>query len=338
MFFPLPPALVAASLVAGVFVAPFPVRGQELKGAGGGFASPLVQRWAEEFQRARPGIRIDWQRTGTAEATNLLREGKVDFAVVETVFPGGAADVPEGSMPLAAGCVAVAYNLPGIGSLNLSREALTAIFSGKITRWNDPVIVRDNPGEALPDLPVNVATRQEGSGAGRVFRAYLNEIGGTDTPADPSGANRRATPAGIVATDSEKMTLLVKKHPGAIGFLADSYAAHNRLAVARIQNGNGRFVSPSSASGAAALNSRVTGAAGAEAEGLPADAYPIVAVSWLVVPASVPEGTRGEILREFVVFGEKEGREITVELGYLPLPDAFPGRTGKAPEPGPEAP
>jgi ABC-type phosphate transport system substrate-binding protein len=46
------------------------------------------------------------------------------------------------------------YNLPGISAeLNFTPEALSGIFLGKVTKWNDPKILALNPDlvNYLPD-------------------------------------------------------------------------------------------------------------------------------------------------------------------------------------------
>ncbi len=72
-------------------------------------------------------------------------------------------------IPATAGSIVIAYNLPGVTELKLSREALAGIFLGKITKWNDPIIAKDNSGTTLPDLPISVAKRSDGSGTTFVF-------------------------------------------------------------------------------------------------------------------------------------------------------------------------
>ena len=73
-------------------------------------------------------------------------------------------------LPMTAGNIVLAYNLPGAKSgLQLSRQALADIFLGKLKNWNDPAIANSNPGVKLPDLPINVIHRSEGSGTTDVF-------------------------------------------------------------------------------------------------------------------------------------------------------------------------
>ena len=54
-------------------------------------------------------------------------------------------------LPMTAGCIVLTYNLKGVTGLKLSRSAYAGIFLGKVKKWNDPLIKKDNAGLALPD-------------------------------------------------------------------------------------------------------------------------------------------------------------------------------------------
>ena len=80
-------------------------------------------------------------------------------------------------VPVTAGCVVLAYNLPGFqGELKLSRRAYAGIFLGEIKKWNDPLISQSNPGVKLPDLTIVTVVRQDGSGTTFAFTKNLDAI------------------------------------------------------------------------------------------------------------------------------------------------------------------
>ncbi len=80
-------------------------------------------------------------------------------------------------VPATAGCVVLAYNLPGFnGELKLSRKAYAGIFLGEITNWNDPLIAQSNPGVKLPKLTIVTAVRQDGSGTTYAFTRNLDAV------------------------------------------------------------------------------------------------------------------------------------------------------------------
>ena len=69
--------------------------------------------------------------------------------------------------PDIAGATVLAYNisaLKGAPPLTIDGATTANIFLGKVTNWNDPSIAALNPGVTLPDLPIVVAHRSDGSG------------------------------------------------------------------------------------------------------------------------------------------------------------------------------
>ena len=80
-------------------------------------------------------------------------------------------------VPLTAGCVVLAYNLPDVqGDLKLSRKAYTGIFLGEIKQWNDPLIAQSNPGVKLPNRTIATVVRQDGSGTTFAFTKNLDAV------------------------------------------------------------------------------------------------------------------------------------------------------------------
>ena len=96
-------------------------------------------------------------------------------------------------------------NLPGVTDLKLSRDAYAGIFLGKITKWNDPAIAKDNPGVTLPDLPINVSYRSDGSGTTFVFTKHLAAI--SKDFADEVGSDKSVTWPVVRAERATKASL-----------------------------------------------------------------------------------------------------------------------------------
>ncbi len=298
---------------------------QKLTGAGASFPAPLYQRWSADFRKGEPSVQVNYQSVGSGAGVKQFMQGTVDFGASDAAMTDEEmTKVKQGVtlLPATAGSIVVAYNLPGVQDLKLSREALAGIFLGKITTWNDPLIVRDNPGVELPALPVNVAKRSDGSGTTYVFSRHLAAISpefreqvGVDKSTD-------AWPVGVGGKGNEGVTALVKQTPGAVGYVEYGFAEHNKLSMAALQNRSGRFVKPTPESGAATL-------AGAE---LPADLrvwlddpegpedYPIVTFTWLLLYKEYPDAGKRKALKDFVTYGLTEGQKVAPELGYIPLP------------------
>ena len=128
---------------------------------------------------AQKGIRVDYQSKGSGAGIQDLINNTVDFAASDAAMTEEEmAKVKQGVvvLPMTAGEIVLAYNLKGVTDLKLSRDAYAGIFGGTITKWNDPVIAKANPGVALPDKGITVVTRSDSSGTSFVFTGHLSAI------------------------------------------------------------------------------------------------------------------------------------------------------------------
>src|SRR5262249_22618720 len=145
-----------------------------LDGAGATFPMPIYQKWFADYQKSH-GVRINYNGLGSAAGINKVTDGTVDFGASDNAMKDEQiAKIAKGVqlVPATAGAVVVGYNLPELKEpLKLSRDALAGIFLGKITKWNDPAIAKDNPG--APGTPIGVIHRAEGSGTTFVFTSHL---------------------------------------------------------------------------------------------------------------------------------------------------------------------
>jgi len=151
----------------------------KLQGAGASFPAPLYLKWFKTYSGAHSNVQVDYQSVGSGSGVKSFMDRTVDFAASDAAMkPEDMAKVDGGVqlLPMTAGAIVLAYNLPDIPGLRLSREAYVGIFLGKITKWNDPAIVKTNPGVKLPDAPINVIVRADGSGTSFVFSKHLSAI------------------------------------------------------------------------------------------------------------------------------------------------------------------
>jgi phosphate transport system substrate-binding protein len=298
---------------------------QQLSGAGASFPAPIYQRWAADFGKANPGIQVNYQSVGSGAGVKQFTQGTVDFGASDAAMSDEEmAKVAQGVvlLPVTAGSIVVAYNLPGVKDIKLSREALAGIFLGKVAKWNDPVIAKANEGVKLPDLPINVAKRSDGSGTTFVFSKHLaaispefNEDIGVDKSTD-------AWPVGVGGKGNEGVTALIKQSPGTVGYVEYGFAEHNDLEMASLQNKSGNFVKPTPESGAATLASVELPANLRIWPDDPAGAqdYPIATFTWLMLYKKYADAGKLKALKEFVTYGLTDGQKVAPELGYIPLP------------------
>lgn len=298
-----------------------------LNGTGASFPLFLYERIFSEYRDSvDPNLQVNYQPTGSAAGIQQMISQTVDFGASDVAMTDAEmAQVDPGVVliPMAAGTVAIAYNLPGVESgLNLTRAALASIFLGSLTQWNDPAIAAANPDLSLPDLPIVLVHRSDGSGTTAVLTAHLSAISddwrsqvGTGLSVEwPSGVGIKAN-AGVSAQ--------IQQAEGTIGYVEYSYAQKLGLPIAAVENQAGQFVEPSSA----------TGLKGLETVTIPNDlkafvtdpdtteAYPIVTYSWILAYQQYEDAARGEALKAMLTWGLAEGQRFSEALGYVPLPD-----------------
>lgn len=154
----------------------------QLVGAGASFPAPLYQRWFQDFNKVHPKVQINYQSVGSGAGVEQFTKGTVDFGASDTAMKDDEiAKIPADKgvllLPMTAGSIVMAYNLPEVtGELKLSRAVYTDILLGKITKWNDPKITAANPGVTLPDEKITVVHRSDGSGTTGVFTKHLSAI------------------------------------------------------------------------------------------------------------------------------------------------------------------
>jgi phosphate transport system substrate-binding protein len=294
-----------------------------INGAGATFPFPIYSKWFSDYNKAHPEVQINYQSIGSGGGIKQITERTVDF---------GASDAPMSDeelakapglvhLPTVMGAVVIIYNLPGVTTLRLAPETLAGIFLGKISKWNDPAIGKDNPGMKLPDLAIAVAHRSDGSGTTYTFTDYLASA----VPAWKAGPGKGKSvswPAGLGGKGNEGVTGLVKQNEGGIGYVELAYASQNKLPSAELRNAAGQWVKPTL---------EAVSAAAAEAQ-MPDDfrvsivnqpgkaAWPISTFTYLLVWHDAPDATKGAALLEFVWWAEHDGQKLAPSLDYAPLP------------------
>jgi phosphate transport system substrate-binding protein len=299
-----------------------------LTGSGASFPFPLYTTWFKMFNKANPSILIDYQSKGSGAGIKDLINHTVDFAASDAAMSDeDMAKVSEGVqlLPLTAGTVVIAYNLPGNPKeLKLSREVYPAIFLGKITKWNDPKIAKDNPGIKMPDLDITVVRRADSSGTTFVFSQHLSAISEEwkNGPGTGTSVKWPSSDKIVAAPKNDGVTATIKQTPGSIGYIEYTYAALAKVEMASLQNKAGKFVAPSLETGTEALSNAK----------IPADmrvwlpdpegdnSYPIATYTWLLCYKKYEDPKKAEALRNVVDWCLTEGQKVSPKLHYIPLP------------------
>ncbi len=302
----------------------------KLNGAGATFPYVIYSKWFDLYHE-KTGTEINYQSIGSGGGIKQVIEGTIDF---------GASDGPmspeqleqakkqQGTeilhIPTVLGAVVITYNVPSIGAgLKLTPDVIAGIFLGEITTWNDAKIAAVNSDKTLPNQPIIVAHRSEGSGTSFIFTDYLSKV----SPAWNQKVGKGASvnwPVGLGQKGNEGVSGLVKQSEGSIGYVELAYAVKNNLPYATIQNSAGNFVEPTLES--------VTAAAASSAKNMPEDmrvsitnadgknSYPIASFTWLLVYKSMKDEAKGKALIDFLNWAMEKGQSYAKDLYYAPLP------------------
>jgi phosphate transport system substrate-binding protein len=325
-----------AAFVLGLFAltAVCAAQNVQLTGAGSTFVNPIMTHWVADFQKKDPAVRVNYQSVGSGAGIQQLKSGLVDFGASDVALtdeqlkqmPAPILQIPE-----SAGPVCITYNLPELSKpLQLSGDALAGIFLGKITNWSEAAIAKTNPGIKLPNTPILVAHRSDGSGTTGIFTTYLSAV----SPAWKSTVGQGISvrwPVGLGGKGSEGVTGIVKQQPGTIGYVELSYAEENHLPVVAMQNKAGKYVAPSSASASAAIAAFAGQLANdvrtpiVDPPASAANAYPISGLTFLLVPKGGGDPAKREALKRFIDYVVTSGQSIATQLHYAPLPTSLAG-------------
>lgn len=298
-------------------------------GAGSTFIFPVMTRWIESFQSSHSGVQINYQSIGSGGGIQQLKKGVVDFGASDAALTDQqlAEMPPLVQVPESAGPVCITYNLPQLKEpLKLSAAVLTGIYLGRIKRWQDPAIKKDNPGAALSNDPIIVAHRSDGSGTTNIFTTYLAKM----SPEWEKQVGKGIAvnwPTGLGGKGSEGVTGIVKQTPGGIGYVELTYAKENNLPVALIRNQAGAWVEPSSAATTAAIEAFASDLAKdvrtpiVDAPADAKEAYPIAGLTFLLIPKQGKDPKKTETIKQFVEFIISSGQDQAQSLYYAKLPE-----------------
>ena len=315
-----------ATAIAGVLLA-----GQafaaDVTGAGASFVFPVMTKWSADYARATKK-QVNYQSIGSGGGIAQIKAKTVDFGSSDAPLSSSELDKADLlQFPSVIGGVVPVFNLPGVpaGAMKMDGTILADIYLGKIKKWNDPRLKADNGGVNLPDLPIRIVHRSDGSGTTYNFVNYLSKV----SPEWKSKVGEGTSvnwPAGIGGKGNEGVAAYVKQIKGSIGYVELSYALTNKMPYSRMKNRAGNYVNPSAATFQAAaasadwanskdFNLVITNAPGE-------NAWPITATNFILMqkkPKSV-QGSKNTL--EFFRWVYANGDKAASALHYVPLPAA----------------
>ena len=300
--------------------------GAKLQGAGASFPAPLYQMWFKSYSASHDGVQIDYQSIGSGGGVKSVIDKTVDFGASDAAMtPEDVAKVDVGVqlLPMTAGCIVLTYNLKGVTGLKLSRAAYAGIFLGKVKKWNDPLIVKANPGMSLPGEPINVVVRADGSGTTFVFTKHLSAIS-PEFAQNPGVNSLPNWPVGTRSKGNEGVTASIMMTPGSLGYIEYGYAKSQNLPMAILENKSGSYVEPTIASAQVALataqfpDNLIAWVPDPDAK----DAYPIATYTWLICYKQYRDKGKFQLLQGLLTYCITDGQKESEALGYIPLPPA----------------
>ena len=134
--------------------------------------------------------------------------------------------------------------------------------------------------------------------------------------------------AGLGGKGDEGVAGIVKRTPYSIGYIDARFAKENRMDVSAIRNRSGRFVQPNiqSLTAAAKGGTLPNDFRGSIANGADRGAYPIAALTWLLVPEHIPDHHKRRAVVAFVEWMLARGTADLTAQGFAPLPKELVAR------------
>jgi phosphate transport system substrate-binding protein len=308
-----------------------------LNAAGATFPYPIYSKWFDVYHQQHSNIQINYQSIGSGGGIRQLLAGTVDFGASDGPMSDeqlGQAKFKILHFPTVLGAVVPTYNVAGVsGDLNFTQKAISGIFLGTITKWNDPEIANANKGVSLPNADIVVVHRSDGSGTSYIWTDFLSKA--SDGWKAKVGKGTSVNwPVGLGGKGNEGVSGLVKQTPNSIGYIELIYAVQNNISYGKVQNPAGKFVKADLAG--------VTAAADKASKEIPDDfrvsitnapgpaSYPIASFTWLLIPAQISDAGKRDAITGFLKWMLNDGQSYNEGLSYSRLPKPIIAKELKA--------
>jgi phosphate transport system substrate-binding protein len=305
-----------------------------LNGGGSSAQESAMSAWRAGFQQQHgDGVTVNYDPVGSGTGRENFISGAYMFAGSDAALSTDAGELDKAKqrcggdvieVPDYVSPIAVVYNLPGVSDLQLSPSTLGDIFAGKVTKWNDPEIAKDNPDAKLPSTAITPVHRSDDSGTTQNFTDYLSQTsGGTwKFPADDTwpikGGESGEGTSGLVAA--------VKSGEGTIGYADESQAADLGQAAIKV----GSSYNKPSAEGAAkvlAMSPREKGrgandmAVAVDRTTTESGAYPLMLTSYLIACPTYDNANDAALVKGLLsyVVSDQGQQAAAQQAGSAPL-------------------
>jgi phosphate transport system substrate-binding protein len=305
----------------------FAAQAADITGAGATFPYPVYAKWAEAYKR-ETGIGLNYQSIGSSGGIRQINARTVTFGASDAPVSGENLDKQgQVQFPAIIGGTVPVVNLDGFrpGELRITGPVLAEVFMGKIAKWNDPKLAVLNPGKLLPDQPITVVHRADGSGTTYNWTDYLATV--SREWADRVG--RGAAVKWLAATavggkGNEGVAANVNRIRGSIGYVEYAYVKKNNMTFMQLQNKSGRWVSPDDLTFAAAADGAdwfsVPGMGLSIVDQANPNAWPVSSASFIIMYRDPADKRASQEVIKFFDWAFKNGAKMSAELDYVHLP------------------
>jgi phosphate transport system substrate-binding protein len=306
---------------------------QTLTASGSTAQANAMTRFISAYQKACPGQTLNYTSNGSGAGVNEFLSGKTDFGGSDSPLSGdqyatakqrcGGSDA--WNLPVVFGPLAITYNLANVDTLVLDAPTIAKIFTGAITRWDDPAINALNG--SMPSEPIHVIYRSDPSGTTDNFQQYLQAASGG---AWNKGAGKTFLgTSGVGAPGNEGTAAAAKNTEGAITYNEWSFAQDQRLFAAEIKTSAGPdpVRIGNDTVGRTITGAKITGQGNDLVLNLSSfytptqpGIYPIVLASYEIVCSKYPDPEVGKAVKAFLQSTIGAGQAGLTDHGYIPLP------------------
>ncbi|HEY3633358.1 MAG TPA: phosphate ABC transporter substrate-binding protein PstS [Jatrophihabitantaceae bacterium] len=301
-----------------------------LKAEGSTAQTNAIQQWIKDY-KSKCGADIAYNATGSGAGVKQFNGNQVDFAGSDSALNPTKGEVaaaakrcggPALDLPMVTGPIALAFKVKGVSDLTLNPDTIAKIFTGKITKWDDPAIKALNSGASLPSTNITVFYRSDESGTTENFEKYLAAVAPSVFTAAPS---KTWAGKGQGKAKSQGVQQAISSTEGSIGYLEWSFAGSAGLSMAKVDNGGGAVALDADSAGKAVSAATVTGTGDDLTLKLDyatktAGAYPIILVTYEIACAKYSDPKIGSLVKAFLTYTAGDGQAGLKDLGYAPLP------------------
>jgi phosphate transport system substrate-binding protein len=313
----------------------------DITGSGSTAQANAMTHFITSYEESCSGKQLTYTPSGSGAGIQDFLAAKSDFGGSDSPLSGdeltaakqrcGGSDAWD--LPVVFGPIAITFNVKTTDVLTLDAVTLAKIFSGAVTRWDDPAITAQNGN--MPAEDIHVVYRADASGTTDNFQQYLQSAAGG---AWTKGAGKVFNGgAGTSAKGTEGTAEAVKSIEGAISYNEWSYAMKQHLDVAGIQTAGGVVHIGNDWVGKTITNVGIKG----QGNDLVLDlskvytttapgAYPVLLASYELVCGKYPDAEAGKAVKAFMQSTVTDGQQGLTPLGYIPLPSDFQARVAAA--------